>query len=41
MAQDEIRELCELNPMGGTAAVLREPSNVGGPVGEKNAVPKD
>jgi hypothetical protein len=31
MTQDEIRELEEMNPMGGNAAVLREPSNVGTP----------
>lgn len=30
MTQDEVRELEELNPMGGNAAILREPSNVGG-----------
>lgn len=29
MTQDEVRELDELNPMGGAAAGLREPSNVG------------
>lgn len=29
MTQDEVRALDELNPMGGDAAVLREPSNVG------------
>lgn len=28
MTQDEVRELDEMNPMGGNAAVLREPSNV-------------
>lgn len=30
MTQDEIRELEELNPKGGNAALLREPTNVGG-----------
>ena len=30
MTQDEVRELDELNPQGGAAATLREPSNVGG-----------
>lgn len=29
MTQDEVRELDELNPLGGAAATLREPSNVG------------
>lgn len=29
MTQDEVRALDELNPMGGDAAVLREPTNVG------------
>ena len=29
MTQDEVRALDELNPMGGNAAILREPSNVG------------
>lgn len=29
MTQDEVRELDELNPMGGAAAELREPTNVG------------
>ncbi len=29
MTQDEVRELDELNPLGGDAARLREPSNVG------------
>jgi HK97 family phage portal protein len=29
MTQDEVRELDELNPLGGTAATLREPTNVG------------
>lgn len=29
MTQDEVRELDELNPLGGAAAELREPSNVG------------
>ena len=29
MTQDEVRQLDELNPMGGDAALLREPSNVG------------
>lgn len=28
MTQDEVRELEEMNPMGGNAATLREPSNV-------------
>ena len=32
MTQDEIRELEEMNPMGGNAALLREPSNVGSKV---------
>lgn len=31
MTQDEVRELDELNPQGGAAATLREPSNVGKP----------
>lgn len=30
MSQDEVRELEDMNPMGGKAALLREPSNVGG-----------
>lgn len=34
MTQDEIRALDELNPMGGSAAILREPSNVGAPVSD-------
>lgn len=32
MTQDEVRQLDELNPLGGNAASLREPSNVGAPV---------
>lgn len=32
MTQDEVRELDELNPLGGEAAKLREPSNVGAKV---------
>lgn len=31
LAQDEIRDELDLNPMGGAAATLREPSNVGPP----------
>lgn len=31
MTQDEVRVLDELNPMGGAASTLREPSNVGAP----------
>jgi HK97 family phage portal protein len=31
MSQDEVRDECDLNPMGGAAANLREPSNVGNP----------
>lgn len=31
MTQDEVRALDELNPQGGNAAILREPSNVGKP----------
>jgi hypothetical protein len=30
MTQDEVRELEEMNPMGGTASELPKPSNVGG-----------
>jgi HK97 family phage portal protein len=36
LTQDEVRDLCERNPMGGTAAMLREPTNVGGPTGGEN-----
>lgn len=32
MTQDEVRELDELNPLGGAAAQLREPTNVGSKV---------
>ena len=31
MSQDEVRDELDLNPMGGPAALLREPSNVGAP----------
>jgi HK97 family phage portal protein len=34
MTQDEVRELDELNPMGGAASTLREPSNIGQPITE-------
>lgn len=37
MTQDEVRDECDLNPMGGTAATLREPSNVGAPATEEEA----
>jgi hypothetical protein len=30
MAQDEVRALEDMNPMGGTAAKLPVPTNVGG-----------
>ena len=39
MTQDEVRALDELNPMGGAAAMLREPSNVGGKPAEEPAEP--
>ena len=32
MTQDEVRELEDLNPVGGVAAELREPTNVA-PIG--------
>lgn len=35
MTQDEVRELEELNPKGGSADELREPSNVGKPANPK------
>ena len=38
MTQDEVRQLDELNPMGGDAAVLPKPTNVPGAVPAK---PKD
>ncbi len=36
MTQDEVRELEELNPKGGTADELREPSNIGKPANPSN-----
>lgn len=35
MTQDEVRDETDLNPMGGAAAELREPSNVGAPTTTK------
>jgi len=37
MTQDEVRELEELNPKGGAADVLREPTNVGQPAKPESA----
>lgn len=36
MTQDEVRMLDELNPLGGTAGKLREPSNVGAPAHDES-----
>jgi HK97 family phage portal protein len=38
MTQDEVRDEIDLNPMGGAAAALREPSNVGTPAPAKESV---